>query len=94
MTDAQVVTRDSHRQRFEHQEHKHDVNSPMLLPPLFDPLEMGPRVIRRAASTMRAIAMPRGPKHTKHNKTSAAANSLGALSPTALDMEVAAVDAV
>ena len=56
----------------------------LLLLLLAEVLDTGARVTRRAASTMAAMAMPRGPKQRKQSKMKAAAKHLGALSATAL----------
>ncbi len=56
----------------------------MLLLRLAGVLDTGARVTRSAASTMAAMAMPRGPKQRKQSKMNAAAKHLGALSVTAL----------
>jgi hypothetical protein len=56
----------------------------VLLLRLAGVLDTGARVTRSAASTMAAMAMPRGPKQRKQSKMNAAAKHLGALSVTAL----------
>ena len=67
-----------------HNRGEHAPEGRVLLLLLAEVLDTGARVTRSAASTMAAMAMPRGPKQRKQSKMNAAAKHLGALSVTAL----------